>query len=77
MSVSVQLFHSELKKGHTGEKAIRKDAVKFLSLILSGTNEQTWEIQKKSSGLFLEWQRANIKFWKMSTEKEYCQTRAS
>ena len=59
-----------IEKGYTGEKAIRKDSVKFLSLILSGTNEQTWEIQKKSSGLFLEWERANIKFLEDEYGKE-------
>ena len=59
-----------IEKGYTGEKAIRKDSVKFISLILSGTNEQTWEIQKKSSGLFLEWERANIKFLEDEYGKE-------
>ena len=37
---------------------------------MSGTNEQTWEIQKKSSGLFLEWERANIKFLEDEYGKE-------
>lgn len=57
-----QAVLQRIEKGHTGEKAIRKDAVKFLSLILSGTNEQTWNIQKKDSGLFKAWIDANIKF---------------
>ena len=55
-----------IEKGHTGKKAIRKDAVKFLSLILTGTHEQTSKITK-SKELFEPWIRANIKF----LEEEY------
>ena len=59
-----------IEKGHTGKTAIRKDAVKFLSLILSGTNEQTWKIQQKSSGMFQAWVNANIKFLEDEYGKE-------
>jgi hypothetical protein len=56
-----------IEKGYTGKTAIRKDAVKFLSLILTGTNDQIWEINKKKSGLCLDWINANKKF----LEEEY------
>jgi hypothetical protein len=59
-----------IEKGHTGGKAIRKDAVKFLSLILTGTHEQTKKINLASSGLYSEWVRANINFLEDEYGKE-------
>jgi hypothetical protein len=59
-----------IEKGHTGGKAIRKDAVKFLSLILTGTHEQTKKINLASSGLYNEWVRANINFLEDEYGKE-------
>jgi hypothetical protein len=56
-----------IEKGYAGKSPIRKDAVKFLSLILTGTSEQIWQINKKDSGLYLGWIKANIDF----LEEEY------
>lgn len=50
-----------IAKGYTKDSPIRKDAVKYLSLILTGTNEQVWAINKDQK-MFLEWQKANYKF---------------
>lgn len=58
-----------IEKGYTGKTAIRKDAVKFLSLILSGTHEQTIKIHK-SPELFSAYIRANRKFLEDEYGKE-------
>lgn len=55
-----------IEAGYTGKPAIRKDAVKFLSLILSGTNEQMIKINK-SKELYSGYVKANIDF----LEEEY------
>ena len=58
-----------IEKGYTGKTAIRKDAVKFLSLILSGTHDQTMKINK-SETMFNPWLKANIKFLEDEYGKE-------
>ena len=58
-----------IEKGYTGKTAIRKDAVKFLSLILSGTHEQTIKIHK-SPELFSAYINANTKFLEDEYGKE-------
>lgn len=58
-----------IEKGYTGKTAIRKDAVKFLSLILSGTHEQTIKIHK-SPELFSAYISANKKFLEDEYGKE-------
>lgn len=55
-----------IEAGYKGKPAIRKDAVKFLSLILSGTNEQMIKIHK-SQELYSGYVKANIDF----LEEEY------
>lgn len=58
-----------IEKGYTGKSPIRKDAVKFLSLILSGTHEQTIKIHK-SPELFSAYINANNKFLEDEYGKE-------
>lgn len=50
-----------IEKGYKGKTAIRKDAVKFLSLILTGTHDRMKEIENDHS-LFVDYIKANIKF---------------
>jgi hypothetical protein len=56
-----QAVQKRIEKGYAGKTAIRKDAVRFLSLILSGTHEQTMKIHK-SAELFTAYLNANKKF---------------
>ncbi|MBX9808261.1 MAG: plasmid recombination protein [Flavobacteriaceae bacterium] len=64
-----QAVQKRIEKGYTGKTAIRKDAVKFLSLILSGTHEQTIKIHK-SAELFSAYINANKKFLEQEYGKE-------
>ena len=57
-----QAVSQRIEKGYTGEKAIRKDSVKFLSLILTGTHEQVMKINKSTPDVFKAWKTANINF---------------
>lgn len=58
-----------IEKGYTGKTAIRKDAVKFLSLILSGTHDQIMKINQ-SAELYIPWIRANEAFLQEEFGKE-------
>lgn len=58
-----------IKNGYLGKTAIRKDAVKFLSIILTGTHERTMKINKDAN-LSPAWREANIKFLEDEYGKE-------
>jgi len=65
--VSIQdAVNSRIKAGYTGEKTLRKDAVKSISLILSGSHEQMVKIGN-SPDLLRLWVYENFKF----LEEEY------
>lgn len=50
-----------LEAGYKGKKAIRKDAVKYISLVLTGSHEKMDEILKDPK-TFNEWQIKNVEF---------------
>lgn len=51
-------INKRIKEGYTGEKAIRKDAVKSLRFILSGSHDRMKEMEKEP-GKITEWAREN------------------
>ena len=57
-----------IEKGYTGKTPIRKDAVKFLSLILTGTHEQIMKIHQ--TNLFSAYVQANKDFLKEEYGKD-------
>lgn len=56
-----QAIKKRIEDGYTGEKAIRKDAVRYLSIVMTGTHENMEEIfadkEKKE-----KWLKANYKY---------------
>lgn len=50
-----------IEEGYTGKKAIRKDAVKFLTLVLTGTHEDMKQLASNPAE-FKAWQKANYDF---------------
>ena len=64
-----EAVQDRIKKGYKGEKAIRKDSVKFLSLILTGTHERVKEIEKDPK-LFKSYIEANVIFLMKEYGKE-------
>lgn len=68
MSLS-KAVQQRIENGYTGKTAIRKDAVKFISLILSGTHEQIISINK-SKELYSPWLKANREFLEGEFGKE-------
>ena len=58
-----QAISKRIENGYTGKTAIRKDAVRFLSLILSGSHDRMKEIEKTPE-LFKEWISENANFIK-------------
>lgn len=60
-----ECVNERIAEGYTGKTAIRKDAVKYLTHILSGSHEEMKKIE--ASGRLNEWIEANKKF----IEKEF------
>jgi len=54
-------IETRIKEGYTGKKAIRKDAVKYLKHILTGSNEEMKEIESDPDR-FKSWVKANYDF---------------
>lgn len=50
-----------IEEGYTGKKSIRKDAVKFLSMVFTGTHEDMIQLAANPQK-FKEWQKANYQF---------------
>jgi hypothetical protein len=64
-----QALADRIQEGYTGETAIRKDAVKGLSLMLTGSHEDMKVIEKEPEK-FNAWLKANFKFVKDEFGKE-------
>lgn len=58
-----EAINERIKEGYTGKKAIRKDGVRFLSLVLTGTHEDMIQLAKDLEA-FKKWQQANYDFVK-------------
>ncbi|RZK26411.1 MAG: hypothetical protein EOO43_02935, partial [Flavobacterium sp.] len=58
-----------IKEGYTGSTAIRKDAVKGLSLIMTGSHEEMKTIEK-TPDMLKKWVNANYKFVEQEFGKE-------
>ena len=56
-----QAINIRIKEGYTGKRAIRKDAVRAVSLVLSGSHERMKEIEKDRREL-LKWAKDNYDF---------------
>jgi len=56
-----QAINERIAQGYTGKTAIRKDAVRFLSLILSGSHNRMKEIEKSPETMDA-WLQENLKF---------------
>lgn len=56
-----QAINRRIGQGYQGKKAIRKDAVKFLSLVLTGSHEDMVKLSGDQVK-FQEWQQANYEF---------------
>lgn len=56
-------INGRIKEGYTGKKAIRKDGVRFLSLVLTGTHEDMVQLAADAEK-FKKWQQANYDFVK-------------
>lgn len=54
--------NQRIKEGYTKKKAIRKDAVKAMRVVLSGSPEQMQRISKDEKQ-FREWKKANLEFF--------------
>jgi len=58
-----------IKEGYHGKKAIRKDAVKALSMILSGSHEQMKEIESNQLSL-MQWAQDNYQYLEKTFGKD-------
>ncbi|RYE18893.1 MAG: hypothetical protein EOP45_13440, partial [Sphingobacteriaceae bacterium] len=58
-----EAINERIKEGYTGKKAIRKDGVRFLSLVLTGTHEDMIQLARDAEK-FKKWQQANYDFVK-------------
>jgi hypothetical protein len=58
-----EAINERIKEGYTGKKAIRKDGVRFLSLVLTGTHEDMIQLATDAEK-FKKWQQANYDFVK-------------
>lgn len=58
-----EAINERIKEGYTGKKAIRKDGVRFLSLVLTGTHEDMIKLAADAEK-FKKWQQANYEFVK-------------
>lgn len=58
-----EAINERIKEGYTGKKAIRKDGVRFLSLVLTGTHEDMIKLAGDAEK-FKKWQQANYDFVK-------------
>lgn len=58
-----EAINERIKEGYTGKKAIRKDGVRFLSLVLTGTHEDMIKLAGDADK-FKKWQQANSEFIK-------------
>jgi len=58
-----EAINERIKEGYTGKKAIRKDGVRFLSLVLTGTHEDMIKLSGDAEK-FKKWQQANYDFVK-------------
>ncbi|RYE29394.1 MAG: hypothetical protein EOP42_14475, partial [Sphingobacteriaceae bacterium] len=58
-----EAINERIKEGYTGKKAIRKDGVRFLSLVLTGTHEDMIKLAGDTEK-FKKWQQANFEFVK-------------
>lgn len=56
-----EAINQRIEQGYQGKKAIRKDAVKFLSLVLTGSHEDMIRLSQDQVK-FKEWQQANYDF---------------
>ena len=56
-----QAIETRIAEGYTLSKSIRKDAVKAVGVLLTGSHERMKEIEKDEE-LFREWQRSNYRF---------------
>ncbi|MCJ8167655.1 plasmid recombination protein [Pontibacter sp. E15-1] len=56
-----EAINRRIEQGYQGKKAIRKDAVKFLSLVLTGSHEDMAELASDPAR-FKKWQQANYDF---------------
>lgn len=56
-----EAINQRIEQGYKGKKAIRKDAVKFLSLVLTGSHEDMINLSRDQVK-FKEWQQANYDF---------------
>lgn len=57
----IQDINDRIQSGYQGHKAIRKDAVKALGIILTGGHERMKAIEQDEK-LFNEWKKANYEF---------------
>jgi hypothetical protein len=62
-------INARIDEGYTKTKAIRKDAVKSVRIILSGSHERMKEIESNPS-LFKAWKQANLEFMSERFGKE-------
>lgn len=58
-----EAINERIGEGYTGKKAIRKDGVRFLSLVLTGTHEDMIQLARDAEK-FKKWQQANYDFVK-------------
>lgn len=58
-----EAINERIGEGYTGKKAIRKDGVRFLSLVLTGTHEDMMQLARDAEK-FKKWQQANYDFVK-------------
>ena len=56
-----EAIKKRIEEGYSGKKAIRKDAVKFLSLVMSGSHEDMKQLASNPKE-FKAWQKANFDF---------------
>lgn len=56
-----EAINQRIEQGYKGKKAIRKDAVKYLGLILTGTHEDMVKLASNPAE-FKKWQKANYDF---------------
>jgi len=62
-------INARIEEGYKGKKAIRKDAVKSVRIILSGSHDRMKEIEKNPN-LFKAWKQANLEFMTEKFGKE-------
>lgn len=61
--------NQRIEEGYKGKKAIRKDAVKYISLVLTGSHKKMAQLFQNPDK-FKEWQQKNFEFLKEEYGKE-------